>query len=189
MSQTFYQSMRRRSSDATEVALPPTSGRAHSARRERLVAGVTAGTLVLCWFVLFDSLTIGNSWYTVQRIGGAFGRFLIGGRSPTFVTSLAFFCVIHYGAWLANATLMLAVVHRGEKHPSIVIPALLLNAIFYVPFIGLITMFVELGWGSGSWVRFILGALIGGITVAALVYRAHPDIVRYELAHLDAEDG
>jgi hypothetical protein len=156
---------------------------------ERLITAGAAGTLVLCWFVLFDSLTIGNAWYTVQRIGSAFGRFLIGGRSPTFVTSLVFFCAIHYGAWTANASFLLGVVHRAEKQPTVLVPALLLNAIFYVPFIGVITMFVELGWGSSSWLRFILGALIGGVTVAALVYRAHPSLVRHELAHIDDEEN
>jgi hypothetical protein len=152
------------------------------------MAAGAAGTLVFCWFALFDALTIGNPWYTAQRIGGAFGRFLIGGRSPTLATSLVFFGVIHYGAWIANASLLLGVVHRAEKQPSIVVPALLLNAIFYVPFVGLVTMFVELGWGSGSWIRFIVGALIGGVTVAALVYRAHPGLVRYELAHVDDDE-
>jgi hypothetical protein len=165
-----------------------TGARPHSVWRERLIAGVAAGTLVLCWFVLFDSLTMGNPWHTVQRIGAAITRFVIGGRSPTLVTSLVLFCVIHYGVWIANAGFLLGAVHRAEKQPSIVVPALLLNAIFYVPFIGVITMFVELGWGSGSWVRFILGALMGGVAVAALVYRAHPDLVRYELAHVDDDE-
>ena len=188
MSKTTSQPYGRRATDAVEVTPQPTAGQAHSARRERLIAGGTAATLVLCWFLLFDGLTIGNPWYTVQRTGGALGRFLTGGRSPALVTSLVFFCVLHYGAWIANASLLLGVVHRGKKHPTIVLPALLMNAIFYVPFIGLITMFVELGWGSGSWIRFIVGSLIGGVTVAALVYRAHPGLVRYELAHLDDDE-
>ena len=183
MSNTSYQSSTRRSSDAADITTRPT--RAHSARRERLTIGVTAGTLVLFWFLLFDSTTMGNPWHTVQRIGAATTKFFVGGRSPALVTSIVFFSVLHYGAWIANASLMLAVVHRGEKQPSIVVPALLLNAIFLVPFIGIITMFVELGWGSGSWVRFTLGALIGGVTVAGLVYRAHPNTVRYELTHLE----
>jgi hypothetical protein len=152
--------------------------------RERLIVGVSAGTIVLFWFVLFDALTIGNPWHTPQRLGSALTKLIIGGRSPTLVTSLVFFCVLHYGAWIANASLALAVVHHAEKQPTIVVPALLLNLILYVPFIGVITMFVELGWGSGSWLRFILGALIGGVTVATLAYRAHPSLVRQELAHL-----
>jgi hypothetical protein len=31
-----------------------------------------------------------------------------------------------------------------------------------------------MGWGTGTWVRLIVGALIGGATVAAQAYRAHP---------------
>jgi hypothetical protein len=153
--------------------------------RERLIAGVAAATLVLCWFMLFDGVTMDNPWYTVQHVGGGAGRLVAGGsRSPTLVLSFLFFCVIHYTAWIANASVLLMVVHRGEKYPTIVVPALLLEAILYVPFIGVLTILVELGWGSGSWVRFLIGALIGGTTVAALVYRAHPRLVRRELAEI-----
>lgn len=155
----------------------------HPVWRERLIAGGAAATLVLCWYVLFDGLTMGNPWHTAQRIGGAFGRFLIAGQSPTLVTSLFFFCVLHYGVWIGIASFVLGVVHRGRKHPSIVVPAMLLSAILYVPLTGVIGMFVQLGWGSSAWPRFLLGALIGGVTVAAQAYRTHPGLVRYELAH------
>jgi hypothetical protein len=157
--------------------------------RERVISGLAAGTLVLGWFIVFDGLTIGNPWYTVERVGGAIGKSIVGGQSsPTLVPSLLFFCVIHYVAWIANASVVLGILHRGEKQPTIIIPILLLNGILYVPFIGVITIFVELGWGSGSWVRFIVGALIGGVTEAALAYRAHRDLLRYELAHIDDDD-
>ena len=160
----------------------------HSVWRERLIAGGAAATLVLCWYLLFDGLTIGNPWFTVQRIGGAVARFVIGGQAPTLVTALIFLCVLHYGAWIAIASFVLGVVHRGRKHPSIVVPAMLMGAILYVPLIGMIAAFVQLGWGSAAWPRFILGALIGSATVAAQAYRTHPDLVRYELAHVGDEE-
>lgn len=55
----------------TELATGPAGGPAHSVWRERLIAGVAAATLVVCWFVLFDQLTVGAPWLTARRIGGA----------------------------------------------------------------------------------------------------------------------
>ena len=162
--------------------------RSHSVWRERLIAGGAAATLVLCWYLPFDGLTIGNPWFTVQRIGGAVARFVIGGQGPTLVTALIFFCVVHYSAWIAIASFVLGVVHRGRKHPSIVVPAMLLGVILYVPLIGMIAAFVQLGWGGGAWPRFILGALIGSAIVTTQAYRTHPVLVRYELAHIGDEE-
>ena len=161
----------------------------HSIWRERLMAGVAAASLVLCWFVLFDGLTVGTPWQTVQRMGGTIAKLVLGGQwSPTLTTSLVFFCVLHFSVWIAIASFVLGVVHRARRHPTIVVPALLLSVILYVPLVGVITMFVELGVGSGSWARFLLGALIGSATVAALAYRAHPGLVRYELAHMGDDE-
>ena len=190
MRDTSYQSSSRPSSDAVGFAPRPAGGRAHSVWRERLIAGVAAATLVLCWFVLFDGLTVGTPWLTAQRVGTALARVAIEGPvSPNLVTSLVLFSVLHHGVWIAIASFVLGVVHRAEKHPSIVLPALLLSVIVYLPLIGVITMLVEIGWGRGTWVRLILAALVGGVTVGVQAYRAHPGLVRYELAHIqDDED-
>ena len=171
--------------------LPPVaaSGRAHSIWRERLVAGLVGGTVVVCWLVVYDALTAGDPWLTAAHVGSIFGRLVVGpGRSPTLAVSLVLFCVVHYAVWIANASFVIGVVHRGEKHPTILIPALILSAVLYVPFIGLVTMLVEMGAGSGAYTRFILGALIGGAAVAAQAYRFHRSVVRYELAHLDDDE-
>ena len=176
--------------EAADVTSRLAGGRTHSVWRERLTVGVAAATLVLCWFVLFDGLTIGTPWHTPQRVGAALARVVIKGPvSPTLVMSFALFSLFHYGVWIAIASFVLGVVHRAEKHPSIVLPALLLSVILYLPLIGVSTMLVEIGWGSGTWARLMLAALIGGVTVGALAYRAHPGLVRYELAHIqDDED-
>ena len=163
--------------------------RGHSVWRERLIAGVAAATLALCWFLLFDGLTLGTPWLTAQRIGTAIARIVIEDPvSPTLVTSLVFFALLHFGGWIGIASLVLGVVHRAEKRPSILLPALLLSVILYLPLIGLSTMLVEIGWGSGTWARFLLAALIGSVTVAAQAYRAHPGLVRYELAHIQDDE-
>jgi hypothetical protein len=96
--------------------------------------------------------------------------------------------VVHYAVWIANASFVIGVVHRGEKQPSILTAAVILSMLLYVPFIGLVTMLVEMGAGSGAYARFIVGALIGGVTVVARAYRSHPGLVRYELAHLDDDE-
>lgn len=160
----------------------------HSVWRERLIAGMAAGVLVLFWFVLFDGLVSGDPLHTVQRTGRAIGMFVTG-RSPSFLPALVFFSVYHFGVWIANASLVLGVVHRGEKNPSIVVPILLLSVILYVPFVGVLTMVVEIGWGSDNTLaRFLLASVIGAVTVAAQAYRTHPGLVRYELTHSE-DDG
>jgi len=190
MRQTSSESPRRLPCDAAEVAPSLAISRAHSVWRERLIAGVAAGTLMLCWFLFFDGLTMRNPWHAVERTGGALAWVFMGaGGAPSLATSLVFFSVLHYGVWIATASFVLGVVHRAKKHPTIVLPALLLSVIISVPLIGVITMLVQLGWGNGSWVRFMIGALIGAGTVAVQAYRAHPGLVRYELAHLDDEEG
>ncbi|MDB4912704.1 MAG: hypothetical protein JWM95_348 [Gemmatimonadetes bacterium] len=163
--------------------------RTHFVWRERLIAGVAAATLVLCWFLLFDGLTAGTPWLTAQRIGAAGARVVINGRgSPTLTTSLAVFSVFHYAGWIAISGLVLGVVHRARKQPTLLLAALLLTVMAYVPLVGVSTMFVAMGWGSGMWVRVMVAALIGGMTVAAQAYRAHPGLVRHEFAHID-DDG
>ena len=183
------QSPGRTSIEAAAVTPRPAGGRAHSVWRERLTAGVAAATLVLCWFVLFDGLTMGTPWQTPQRLGAALASVVIGGAvSPTPVTSFVLFSLLHYGVWIAIASFVLGVVHRAEKHPSIVLAALLLSVILCLPLIGVSTMLAEVGWGTGTWARFMLAALIGSVTVGAQAYRAHPGLVHYELAHIDEED-
>jgi hypothetical protein len=175
--------------DASDLAPDATSGRAHSVWRERLTAGLISGTVVVCWLILYDALTTGNPWLTAEHIGSIFARQVFGaGRSPTIAISLVFFCVVHYAVWIANASFVIGVVHRGEKQPSILTSAFILSILLYVPFIGLIAMLVEMGAGSGAYMRFLLGALIGGVTVVAQAYRMHPGLVHYELAHLDDDE-
>jgi hypothetical protein len=177
------------STDADDLAPYTTSGTADSVWRERLIAGLISGTVVVGWLVLYDALTTGNPWLTAEHIGSIFGRQVFGaGRSPTLAISIVFFCVAHYAMWIANASFVIGVVHRGEKQPSILTPAVILSMLLYVPFIGLVTMLVEMGAGSGAYMRFLLGALIGGVTVVAQAYRTHPGLVRYELAHLDDDE-
>jgi len=175
--------------DASDFVPDATTGRAHSVWRERLIAGLVGGTVVVCWLVLYDALTTGNPWLTAEHVGSIFGRLVVGpARSPTLAISLVLFCVVHYAVWIANASFVIGVVHRGEKNPAILVSALILSIVLYVPFIGLIAMLVEMGAGSGAYVRFIVGALIGGVTVVAQAYRIHPGLVRYELAHLDDDE-
>jgi hypothetical protein len=163
--------------------------RRHSVWRERLIAGVAAATLVLCWFMLFDGLTAGTPWLTAQRMGAAGVSVVINGRgSPTLVTSLIVFSVFHYGGWIAIAGLVLGVVHRARKQPSLLLAALLLSVMAFVPVVGVSTMLGAMGWGSATRLRFMVAALIGGMTVAAQAYRAHAELVRYEFAHID-DDG
>jgi hypothetical protein len=174
--------------DANDLA-PDTSGRAHSVWRERLIAGLISGTVVVCWLVLYDALTTGNPWLTAEHIGSIFARPVVGpARSPTLAISLVLFCVVHYAVWIANASFVIGVVHRGEKNPAILVSALILSIVLYVPFIGLVTMLVEMGAGSGAYTRFVLGSFIGGAAVAAQAYRSHPGLVRYELAPLDDDE-
>ena len=178
-----------RISIASDLAPDAKSWRAHSVWRERLIAGLISGTVVVCWLVLYDALTTGNPWLTAEHIGSIFGRQVFGaGRSPTLAISLVFFCVVHYAMWIANASFVIGVVHRGKKDPNILALALILSILLYVPFIGLVTMLVEMGAGTGAYTRFIVGALIGGVTVVAQAYRSHPGLVRYELAHLDDDE-
>ena len=175
--------------DASDLAPDATSGRAHSVWRERLIAGLVGGTVVVCWLVLYDALTTGNPWLSAEHIGSIFARPVVGpARSPTLAISLVLFCVVHYAVWIANASFVIGVVHRGEKNPAILVSALILSIVLYVPFIGLVTMLVEMGAGSGAYMRFVLGSFIGGAAVAAQAYRSHPGLVRYELAHLDDDE-
>jgi len=178
-----------RISIASDLAPDAVSWRTHSVWRERLIAGLISGTVVACWLVLYDALTTGNPWLTAQHIGSIFARPVVGpGRSPTLAISLVLFGVVHYAVWIANASFVMGVVHRGEKQPSLLTAALILSMLLYVPFIGLVTMLVEMGAGTGAYTRFIVGALIGSVTVVTQAYRSHPGLVRYELAHLDDDD-
>jgi len=175
--------------DSTDIAADATNGKAHSVWRERLIAGLIGGTVVVCWLVLYDALTTGNPWLTAEHVGSIFARQVFGAeRAPNLAISLIFFCVVHYAVWIANASFVIGVVHRGEKQPSILTSAVILSMLLYVPFIGLVTMLVEMGAGSGAYTRFIVGALIGGVTVVAQAYRSNPGLVRYELAHLDDDE-
>jgi hypothetical protein len=165
------------------------SGRAHSVWRERLIVGAVSGTVVLCWLVLYDAFAAGNPWLTAQHVGAIFARPIVGpGRSPTLITSVVFFCVVHYAVWIADGSLVMGVVHRGEKDSNLVTLALILSILFYVPYVGLVAMLVGMGAGSATYARLIVGALIGGATVAAQAYRIHPGVVRYEFAHLDDDE-
>jgi hypothetical protein len=161
---------------------------AHSVWRERLIAGVISGTVVVCWFVLFDTLTARGPLQLAQRIGGALAQLVIGGPSIPLATSLVFFCVFHYGVWILNASVVLGVIHRARKHPSIVVLTAIVILILYMPLLAMSTMFVSLGWGHGSWIRFIVGTLLGEITAIVLACRAHPGLFSYELKHIDDDE-
>jgi hypothetical protein len=173
----------------TDSDAPPVPGIGHHARRERLIGGVRAATVVVCWFALVDALTVGKPWYTAERIGAATASIAArDGQAPALGTAIVLFLLVHYAGWIALASVTLGVVHRAERHPTMLLAAVLMSILVQLFLVGIIALLAEMGWGGGAWLRFGAGALVGGVALAMHAYRTHPDFVRFELAHMGDDE-
>ena len=152
-------------------ALP--ADRIHSTFAEGVKAGVLGATGVAVWFFVFDAVG-GKLLYTPRAMGQALaGALGLGVPGPAL--AIIGYTIFHYAAFIAVATIIVAIVHRSMKDPTILAAALLVfvaaEAAFYAFMSALDAPSL---FGRFGWVQIIVSNIVGAGLVGVYFWRTHP---------------
>lgn len=145
----------------------------HSIVREGIVAGIIGATLVALLFLVID-IVAGHAFYTPEILG----RMVLSVLGPPFNDStlivVSFYTVIHYVAFILVGMVAVAIVHAGEREPSILAGALILFVAIEILFYGLTALFTESPLGELAWYQIGLANLLAAIGMGTYLWRRHP---------------
>jgi hypothetical protein len=153
-------------------------GRAHSTIREGVIAGGLGALAVALWFLLVDGIA-GRALHTPALLGAMVLRApdpVAAAEGPNRLAYTAFYTPIHFFLFALFGVLVLALMHRAKKTPSLLMLALLLFAIFEGGFTGLVAMLEQTALGELAWYQVAIGNLIAVIVMGWYVWRRHPDV-------------
>lgn len=144
-----------------------------SAFREGVVSGFLGATAVAVWFFIIDVIR-GDPLLVPAGLGHgmlhALGITGVDGRIPLVVA----YTILHYVAFILVGWMAAAVLHRGERHPSVLIGALLLFVVFEVTFFALSSIIARVSTlGTPGWLLVLIGNLIAALVMGAYLWRAH----------------
>ena len=159
-----------------------------SAVREGAVAGVLGATAVAAFFFVIDLLRgnpflvpagLGHAVLHVIGITGVEGRFAL----------IAAYTVFHYAAFVFTGILAALALRRAERHPSVLVGALLLLVVFEIAFFAFSSVIARVSsLGTPGFALVSIGNLIAAGIMGFYLWRAHPEAARNLNASLRGED-
>ena len=145
----------------------------HSVFREGVVSGFLGATAVAIWFFIID-LIRGDPLLVPAGLGHgvlhALGITGLQGRLPLVMI----YTILHYAAFIVVGWIASAVLHRGDRHPSVLVGALLLLVVFEVAFFALSSIIARVSTlGTPGWLLVSMGNLIAAAVMGTYLWRAH----------------
>ena len=128
----------------------------HSSLREGVILGVIVATTIWVWLAVVDGLA-GQPFRTFHVLGG-----------------VALFTVLHYLLCMVYGVVVLAVVHRAARTPSLLVFAAFCFFILEFAFAMVTILLANVGLGELAWVRILGGNLLGAVVTVVLLVRGHP---------------
>jgi hypothetical protein len=157
-------------------------GQPHNLLREGLLAGAIGATSVAVWFLLLDTLQ-GRPLYTPEVLGAALFSVLGPPFSEREGVRVLGYTVFHYGAFTALGTLLVFLVHRSHKEPSILAGLLIMFVIFEMGFYFLAALLSEPGLlGDLGWYQIAIGNLLAALSMGTYIWLRHP-LLKKDFAH------
>lgn len=153
-------------------------GPAHSTIREGVIAGALGALAVALWFLLVDGLA-GRVLHTPALLGAMVLRTpdpIAAADGPNRLMLAALYTPIHFSLFALFGVLVVFLMHRANKRPSLLTLALVLFAVFEGGFTGLVAMLEQTALGDLAWQQVAIGNLIAVIVMGWYVWRRHPDV-------------
>lgn len=158
----------------------------HSTLREGIIAGFLGATGVAVWLFAVDAAQ-GRALYTPRTLG--YGLFSLFATEPgSAATSVLFYTLFHYAAFVAIGLALVAAVHGAQSHPSILALMLMLFMCFQLGFYGLVALIAETRLGDLAWYQVGLANLIATVLMGVYIWRRHPLLGRVFGRGLVADD-
>jgi len=138
--------------------------RSHNSLREGSILGLIVATTIWAWLALVDGLA-GQPFRTFHVLGG-----------------IALFTTLHYFLCLVYGVVVVAVVHRATRAPSLLVFAAFCFFILEFAFVMATVLLSNVGLGALAWVRILGGNVIGAVLTFVLLARGHPLKAEFEEA-------
>ncbi len=165
-------------------------GPAHSTIREGVIAGGLGAVAVALWFLLVDGIA-GRALHTPALLGALILRTpdpIGAADGPNRLNLAALYTPIHFILFVLFGVLVVFLIHRATKQPSLLMLALILFAVFEGGFTGGVAMLEQTALGDLAWYQVAIGNLIAVIVMGWYVWRRHPDVPAIWSRRLD-ENG
>ena len=165
-------------------------GLAHSTSREGVIAGGLGGLAVALWFLLVDGIA-GRALHTPALLGAMVLGMpdpIAAAEGPNRLMFAALYTPIHFILFALFGVLVVFLMHRAKKQPSLLMLELILFAVFEGGFTGLVAMLQQTALGDLAWYQVAIGNLIAVIVMGWYLWRRHPDVPAIWSRRLD-ENG
>ena len=153
-------------------------GPVHSTIREGVVTGGLGALAVALWFLFVDGIA-GRPLHTPALLGSIVIRTpdpIAASEGPNRLMLAALYTPIHFILFALFGVLVVFLMHRAKKQPSLLMLALMLFAAFELAFTGLVAILEQAGLGDLAWYQVAVGNLIAVIVMGWYVRRHHPHI-------------
>jgi len=153
-------------------------GPAHSTIREGLIAGGLGALAVALWFLLVDVIAR-RALHTPALLGALVSRTpdpIAASEGPNRLMFAALYTPIHFILFALFGVLVVFLMHRAKKRPSLLMLALVLFAVFEGGFTGFVALLAQTALGDLAWYQVAIGNLLAVIVMAWYVWRCHPDV-------------
>jgi hypothetical protein len=153
-------------------------GPVHSTIREGVMVGGLGALAVALWFLLVDGIA-GRALHTPALLGAMVSRTpdpIAASEGPNRLMLAAIYTPIHFILFALFGVLVVSLMHRATKQPSLLMLALMLFAVFEVGFTGFVAMLGQSALGDLAWYQVAIGNLIAVIVMGWYVWRRHPDV-------------
>jgi len=162
---------------------------AHSTIREGVIAGGLGALAVALWFLLLDAIA-GRALHTPALLGALVMRTpdpIAASEGSNRLMYAALYTPIHFILFALFGVLVVFLMHRANKQPSLLTLAVILFAVFEGGFTGLVAMLSQTALGDLAWHQVAIGNLIAVIVMGWYVWRRHPNVTAIWSHRLDDE--
>ena len=149
--------------------------RQHEVVREGLIVGLIGAVVVAVWFLVID-LAAGRLFFTPA----ALGSIVLGGATDAAALQIDAlnvlgYTALHVAAFLATGLVAAGIVAYAEdRHPYVLLGAVLLFVTFETFFIGLLTVIAQWLLELIPWWSIAVGNLLAALAMGGYLWRRHP---------------
>jgi hypothetical protein len=155
-----------------------------STARDGLTVGLLGAAVTSGWMIVVDALA-GHPFRTPRLLGAALAR-----AGPDAVLGpVAVYFTLHLVAMTGIAIGLTALVHRGDRTPSVLLLAATAFTLFQFLYTGLVAVLAQSQLGPLAWVQFSGGGVLAAFVTAGALYRLHPAVRRQFARAADDSDA
>lgn len=156
--------------------------------QEGAIAGVLGATAVAAWFFVIDLLR-GNPFLVPAGLGHAMLHMIGVTGAEGRVAPVVAYTVLHYAAFVLTGIVAALIFRGAERHPSVLVGALLLLVVFEIAFFAFSSVIARVSsLGTPGWLLVSVGNLIAAVVMGVYLWRTNPGAATRLNASLRGED-